>query len=102
MKNVCLGNVISDAVLEETGVDIVFQNGGGIRADIDEGVVSLGDVLTVLPFGNLISTFELSGADVLAVLENSVNRIQLDENNNPSLDGASGPLYASCRPALHL
>ena len=85
-----LGNVISDALLEETGVDIALQNGGGIRADIDEGVVSLGDVLTMLPFGNLISTFELSGADVLAVLENSVNRIQLDENNNPSLDGASG------------
>ena len=85
-----LGNVISDAVLEDSGVDIVFQNGGGIRADIDEGEVTLGEVLTVLPFGNLISTFELSGADVTAVLENSVSRIQLDENNNPSLDGASG------------
>ncbi len=85
-----LGNVISDAVLEDTGVDIVFQNGGGIRADIAEGQVTLGDVLTVLPFGNLISTFELSGADVIAVLENSVSRIELDENNNPSVDGASG------------
>lgn len=85
-----LGNVISDAVLEDTGVDIVFQNGGGIRADIDEGEVTLGEVLTVLPFGNLISTFELSGADVLAVLENSVSRIELDENNNPLVDGASG------------
>ncbi len=85
-----LGNVISDAVLEDTGVDIVFQNGGGIRADIDEGEVTLGEVLNVLPFGNLISTFELSGADVIAVLENSVSRIQLDENNNPVVDGASG------------
>ena len=85
-----LGNVISDAVLEDTGVDIVFQNGGGIRADIDEGEVTLGEVLTVLPFGNLISTFELSGADVIAVLENSVSRIELDENNNPTVDGASG------------
>ena len=85
-----LGNVISDAVLEDTGVDIVFQNGGGIRADIDEGEVTLGEVLTVLPFGNLISTFELSGADVIAVLENSVSRIELDDNNNPLVDGASG------------
>ena len=85
-----LGNVISDAVLEDTGVDVVFQNGGGIRADIDEGEVTLGEVLTVLPFGNLISTFELSGADVIAVLENSVSRIELDDNNNPLVDGASG------------
>lgn len=85
-----LGNVITDAVLVETGVDIVIQNGGGIRADIDAGEVTLGDVLTVLPFGNLVSTFELSGAGVLAALENSVSRIQLDEDNNPTVDGASG------------
>lgn len=85
-----LGNMISDAVLEETGADIAFQNGGGIRADIDAGEVSLGEVLTVLPFGNLISTFELSGADVIVALENSVSRIELDENNYPTVEGASG------------
>ena len=85
-----LGNMITDAVLEETGADIVFQNGGGIRADIDAGEVTRGEVLTVLPFGNLISAFELSGADVIATLENSVSRIQLDEDNNPMVDGASG------------
>ena len=85
-----LGNVITDAVLEDTGVDIVFQNGGGIRADIDEGEVTLGEVLNVLPFGNLISTFELSGADVMAVLENSVSRVEVDADNNPIVDGASG------------
>ena len=85
-----LGNVITDAILDETGADIALQNGGGIRADIMAGVVTLGDVLTVLPFGNLISTFELTGADVLAVLENSVSRIELDDANNPVVDGASG------------
>ena len=85
-----LGNLIADAMLEETGVDIVIQNGGGIRADIDAGAVTLGEVLNVLPFGNLISTFNLSGADVLAALENGVNRVEVDENNNPLVDGASG------------
>ena len=85
-----LGNMISDAVLEQTGADIVFQNGGGIRADIDAGEVTLGEVLNMLPFGNLISTFQLSGADVLVTLENSVSRIELDEDSNPMVDGASG------------
>ena len=85
-----LGNVITDAVLRDTGVDIVLQNGGGIRADIDAGAVSLGEVLNVLPFGNLISTFELTGADVLAALENGVSRVQVDADNNPMVDGASG------------
>ncbi len=85
-----LGNVITDAVLQETGVDIVLQNGGGIRADIDAGEVTLGEVLNVLPFGNLVSTFDLTGADVLAALENGVSRVQVDEDNNPMVDGASG------------
>ena len=85
-----LGNLISDAILEETGADIALQNGGGIRANIDAGEVTLGEVLTTLPFGNLISTFELSGADVLAALENSVSRIELDADGNPMVDGASG------------
>jgi len=85
-----LGNLIADAVRENTGVDIVLQNGGGIRADIPAGVVTLGDVLTVLPFGNLISTFELTGADVWVALENGVGRVELDDELNPKVDGASG------------
>ena len=85
-----LGVVITDAVLENTGADIVIQNGGGIRADIDEGEITLGEVLNVLPFGNLISTLELTGADVLAALENGVSQVQVDENGNPMVDGAAG------------
>ena len=85
-----LGVVITDAVLENTGADIVIQNGGGIRADIDVGEVSLGEVLNVLPFGNLISTLELTGADVIAALENGVSRVELDADGNPMVDGASG------------
>ena len=85
-----LGNVITNAMLENTGADIVIQNGGGIRADIAQGSVSLGDVLNVLPFGNLISTLELTGADVLAALENGVSQVTVDDNGNPLVDGAAG------------
>ncbi len=85
-----LGNVITDAMLENTGADIVIQNGGGIRANIDAGEVTLGEVLNVLPFGNLISTLDLTGADVLAALENGVSQVAVDENGNPLVDGAAG------------
>ena len=54
------------------GVQIALTNGGGIRASIEAGDVSVGDVLTVLPFGNLISTFELTGAEVVEALENGI------------------------------
>jgi 5'-nucleotidase / UDP-sugar diphosphatase len=84
-----LGNLITDSMLVETGAQIAIMNGGGIRANIDEGEITVGDVLTVLPFGNLVSTFELSGADVIAALENGVSRIMVD-GGVVVRDGASG------------
>ena len=69
-----IGNLITDAIRAETNVDIAIMNGGGIRASIDEGEITMGEVLTVLPFGNLVSTLELKGEDVWAMFENSVSR----------------------------
>ncbi|MCK6579064.1 MAG: 5'-nucleotidase C-terminal domain-containing protein [Anaerolineae bacterium] len=84
-----LGNLIADAMRWETNVQIAITNGGGIRADIEEGEITLGEVLTVLPFGNLVATFELSGADVVAALENGVSRLTV-ENGAVVRAGASG------------
>ncbi|MBN1680589.1 MAG: 5'-nucleotidase C-terminal domain-containing protein [Anaerolineae bacterium] len=82
-----LGNLITDAIIAHTGVDIAIQNGGGIRADIDEGEVTLGEVLTVLPFGNLVSTFSLSGADVWDALENGVSQVEDGAGRFPQVGG---------------
>ena len=50
-----------------------FENGGGIRAGIPAGTVTLGQVLEVLPFGNTLSTFGLKGSDLLTVIEHAVS-----------------------------
>ena len=74
-----MGNLVSDAILDRVkgqGVQIVFQNGGGLRASIDQGVVTMGEVLTVLPFQNTLSTFEISGKDVVAALENGASQLE--------------------------
>jgi 5'-nucleotidase/UDP-sugar diphosphatase len=74
-----MGDLIADAMLWATakqGTQIAFENGGGVRASIQAGDVSLGNVLEVLPFGNTLATFELSGADVWAALENGVSRAE--------------------------
>lgn len=85
-----LGNLIADAVREETGAQIAYMNGGGIRSDIEAGEITMSDILTVQPFNNVTSTFSLSGADVLAMLENAVSRIQLNEQGQVQRGGASG------------
>lgn len=50
-----------------------MTNGGGIRASIEQGEITKGDVITVLPFGNYIVTKEVSGADLKAALENGAS-----------------------------
>ncbi|MBZ0295469.1 MAG: 5'-nucleotidase C-terminal domain-containing protein [Anaerolineae bacterium] len=85
-----LGNVIADAMRAETNAQIAFMNGGGIRADIDEGKITLGEVLTVQPFGNLMSTFQLSGQDVIAALENGVSELTLNDEGQVSRDELAG------------
>jgi 5'-nucleotidase / UDP-sugar diphosphatase len=84
-RNVCraeecnLGNLIADAMRAETGAQIAIMNSGGIRADIQTGDITLGEILTVQPFGNTTSTFEITGADVIAALENGVSRLVLED-----------------------
>ncbi|TDQ41983.1 choice-of-anchor I family protein [Aureibacillus halotolerans] len=68
-----LGNLITDAMLATTGAEIALTNGGGIRASIEAGTVTKGDVVTVLPFGNYIVTKEVTGEQLVAALENGVS-----------------------------
>ena len=74
-RECALGNLIADAIRAEAETKIAIMNGGGIRADIDQGPVTLGEVLTVLPFGNTVATLKLKGADLYAALENGVSRV---------------------------
>ncbi|NMA99544.1 MAG: multifunctional 2',3'-cyclic-nucleotide 2'-phosphodiesterase/5'-nucleotidase/3'-nucleotidase [Phyllobacteriaceae bacterium] len=74
-----MGNLLADAILDrvaDQGATIAFQNGGGIRASIDAGEITIGDVLTVLPFSNTLATVQISGADVIEALENGVSDIE--------------------------
>lgn len=73
-----MGNLIAEAMLDRVkgqGIQIAIQNGGGIRASIDAGEVTMGEVLTVLPFQNTLSTFQVTGETVVAALENGVSLV---------------------------
>jgi 5'-nucleotidase len=89
VEECALGNLITDALIAETGADIAITNGGGIRANIEAGEITLGEVLTVLPFGNTTATLNLTGADVIAALENGVSRVTV-ENGEVVRGGANG------------
>lgn len=91
-RECAMGNLIADAMLDrvkDQGVEIAIQNGGGIRASIDAGKVTMGEVLTVLPFQNTLSTFEVSGASIVDALENGVSQIEDGAGRFPQVAGMS-------------
>ena len=96
-----MGNMIADAIIWATaaeGTQIAFHNGGGTRASISAGDVSLGNVLEVLPFGNTIATFELKGEYVWAALENGVSRAENPENEGTGRFSQVGGLRFTWNP----
>ena len=87
-----MGNLVADAMLDrvkDQGVQIAIQNGGGLRASIDAGEVTMGEVLTVLPFQNTLSTFEVTGAQIVAALENGVSQVEEGAGRFPQVAGMS-------------
>lgn len=85
-----MGTLVADAILDRVkgqGVMIALQNGGGLRASIEAGEVSMGEVLAVLPFQNTLSTFNITGAQVVAALENGVSQYEEGGGRFPQVAG---------------
>ena len=77
-----LGDLITDAmvwyVVKEGGTEqdepheiVGITNGGGIRATIQPGDITMKDINTVLPFGNTVAVVYVTGAELLEALEAS-------------------------------
>lgn len=95
-----LGDVIADAMRMASKAQIAMMNTGGIRASIEKGTVTVGEVITVLPFGNTLATMKLTGADVIAALENGVSKIDASSGGGrfPQVSGLRFSFDAS-KPA---
>ncbi len=64
-----LGDLCADAYREITGADIGMVNGGGIRTNIDIGDITFNEILGVFPFGNKTCVSEVTGQQVVDMLE---------------------------------
>lgn len=53
-------------------IDLTIQNSGGVRADIVPGKMTYNDAYNLLPFGNTLFLFEMSGKEVKQVLEDAL------------------------------
>ncbi|KAL0574758.1 hypothetical protein V5O48_007205 [Marasmius crinis-equi] len=80
-KECTLGDLVADATLAyrlnltADSADACILNAGGIRATIEAGPITIGEVLTSFPFGNLVSDVTFTGADLWKVFEGIVSKI---------------------------
>jgi len=63
-----LGRLIATAHMQHAQADFGIMNSGGVRASIETGSISYKDVLTVQPFGNMLTYVEMNGADIIDYL----------------------------------
>jgi len=98
-----LGNLITDGMLTkakeyDSAVIGAVQNGGGIRAKIDQGPITTGEVLTTLPFGNTLAIMDLKGSELKAAFERSVGVYPLESGGFLHVSGFK-VLFDSSKPA---
>lgn len=67
-----IGDLVADAFKWKTGADIAVTNGGAIRTDLPAGDVTRGNILEIMPFGNILEKAEIDGKSIRAMLEHSV------------------------------
>jgi 2',3'-cyclic-nucleotide 2'-phosphodiesterase (5'-nucleotidase family) len=102
-----VGNVTTDAMRTKysaIGIQFALTNSGGLRADLtcpttdnpDDFCpaytpppfpITRGSVLGVLPFGNVVVTLEVNGAELKTMLENGVSRMPAVDGRFPQVSG---------------
>lgn len=91
-----LGDFAADAILwsakqalGDDKVDAALTNGGGIRASIEVGDITMNTMKTVFPFGNEVSTIDLTGAELLEALEAATCSTPTASGAFPQVSGIS-------------
>ena len=74
-KETNLGDICADAYRYISGADVAIVNGGAIRDEIPAGDITYGQIISVYPFGNEMCVVEITGRELLDVLEYSVSKL---------------------------
>ncbi|MEK3688569.1 S-layer homology domain-containing protein [Paenibacillus sp. FSL R10-2736] len=111
-----IGNMIADSIAEKVtellpsfvsasdrasikGV-VAIQNGGGIREAINVGDITMGEVLTTLPFGNGLAALKVTGAEIISSLENAVSGISSDQGRFAHVSGMRYTYDSTKKPEI--
>jgi 2',3'-cyclic-nucleotide 2'-phosphodiesterase (5'-nucleotidase family) len=99
-----IGDITTDAIRITYGTDFAITNAGGLRADLTcpcpdqvgdfcpaytppPYLISRGQVLAVLPFGNVVFTVSIKGSELKTFLENGVSSMPAANGRFPQISG---------------
>ena len=99
-----IGNTVTDAIRKSYNKDFAITNSGGLRADLTcpnpdipgdfcaaytppPYPITRGQVFSVLPFGNIVVTLPVNGAELKTMLENGVSFVPAENGRFPQVSG---------------
>ncbi|MGN0786729.1 MAG: bifunctional metallophosphatase/5'-nucleotidase [Christensenellales bacterium] len=89
-----LGDLAADAILAAApNADFALTNGGGIRANVEIGDITRYDLFTVFPFGNMVATLELTGAQIVYILEAATHACPGTDGAFPQVSGITFEIH---------
>jgi 5'-nucleotidase / UDP-sugar diphosphatase len=90
-----MANIVADAMLAgvaNSGAQMAFINGGGVRAGIDAGAITYEEAIQVQPFNNTLVVMDLTGDEIMKALEYGVSGLK--EGQGRFLQVSKGFNYA--------
>ena len=85
-----LGDFCADAYRAVSGADIALVNGGGIRAELPAGDITIGDMIAVHPYGNTLCVAEVKGREILDALEMASRAVCAETSDGENAIGENG------------
>ncbi|WP_025701611.1 bifunctional metallophosphatase/5'-nucleotidase, partial [Paenibacillus forsythiae] len=95
-----VSKLLSSSELSSINGFVSIQNGGGIRAPINQGDITLGEVLTTLPFNNSLVALKVTGREIISSLENGVSGLEADQGRFPQVSGMRYTFNSAKQPEI--
>lgn len=94
-KETNLGDICADAYRTLLDADIAFVNGGGVRANINEGEITFENIINVHPFGNEACLVEVTGQQILDALEMGARMCPAENGGFLQVSGLTYEIHTS-------
>lgn len=81
------GDLVTDAYRIVTGADLAITNGGGIRTELNPGLLTYGDMVSMLPYDNYVCVVEATGHQIMEVLRANTKYLPVEFGSFPQVSG---------------